>query len=1099
MTTPHPYTFRLRWKHEPHGTCTTTDQTPVLHRVLNIEQWEVGDDVRGVNIPAGATVVAIAEIEGTVTFGSDVLTVVVDSTVEVAVDDIIVEHGNDGYERGDILPTGTTIAQLSAFGAYQLSENALESGTFFFRVGTLEIDEQPQDDRTLVLLNQDGYLCPYNTRAGRTWALQLYGGIPNRVNIGNSAINEGLNVSYSAWSNLDRGGMGAKDAADQSRYRYTLGLYAGDVDKVIIQPEPAQIKLAHGIGTTTADTALITGVTNDEAWAVGEPIFGSTIPADTTILSVDTGADTITLSTGVGVTAGVGVTLSQYQPAHKYSLRQVLSWNNPKRASVAVPGVPDASGIEQGDYPNVGASNSYYYITSLSKSGVESLPTTASDLVTFDDTPATKGALVTWTDSPGAVAYNIYRGPDAGTATTATLIGSVNATFKATWSNGVSYRFRDTWALPISTTTPPAAGDLRTLATTANTPLSLLIYSEDLTETTRIYVGVRDEDGPTGTDTAIGVTYAALKVTKWDDDATNSYSIPGTLQQNAASVYQNRVMLPCQKVDGTLDMLALGYDSADAGIEVKYKSISRFAADRTYADSNRRLWFASGNILYWSSDVLAANAEWTGPIYVGEPHFPIGSLIVYGGTQAEDSALFVGKGDGLFRVLNTESGPGSFAEKVSPLGQPSPYNGCFMVEHRGELYIGSRSQVLRYSLARIDGTDPNADGGLPRVLTGFALDGVSTGRHFYMLYRSPANGLSGMSAATSYQQVLESKEGASWHQIHHSYVWVAEDPGDDPLDNPFDEQAYPATEDAWLGRVLGIVDPIMAGDGTTWLYLAGGAPETATATTSDAGGNQVWKIPVRSGVEALHEVQGYSAAATYAARVEEGAAFMQFPPYTTADTSIKKTWHWVEARQSFETVPTDTAIWFYGTPLRSGEHVHDVTEDDQISAVFSDPDGRFWPPGEEERMFFPGIDDEDQPSRTEWVSEAISLRWLMIADNGVTPVISQIILASSPSNQALRRWTFNIEMALNQMLEQPGGTIYNTTAEMYAAYQQLLEYAKNDKPVVIVDPWGDQAVARVDLNGINAEQWTQVDDVTYYPEATTGTVVVTEFYPLSEE
>jgi hypothetical protein len=407
MTTPHPYTFRLRWKHEPHGTCTTTDQTPVLHRVLNIEQWEVGDDVRGVNIPAGATVVAIAEIEGTVTFGSDVLTVVVDSTVEVAVDDIIVEHGNDGYERGDILPTGTTIAQLSAFGAYQLSENALESGTFFFRVGTLEIDEQPQDDRTLVLLNQDGYLCPYNTRAGRTWALQLYGGIPNRVNIGNSAINEGLNVSYSAWSNLDRGGMGAKDAADQSRYRYTLGLYAGDVDKVIIQPEPAQIKLAHGIGTTTADTALITGVTNDEAWAVGEPIFGSTIPADTTILSVDTGADTITLSTGVGVTAGVGVTLSQYQPAHKYSLRQVLSWNNPKRASVAVPGVPDASGIEQGDYPNVGASNSYYYITSLSKSGVESLPTTASDLVTFDDTPATKGALVTWTDSPGAVAYNI--------------------------------------------------------------------------------------------------------------------------------------------------------------------------------------------------------------------------------------------------------------------------------------------------------------------------------------------------------------------------------------------------------------------------------------------------------------------------------------------------------------------------------------------------------------------------------------------------------------------------------------------------------------------------------------------------------------------
>lgn len=56
-------------------------------------------------------------------------------------------------------------------------------------------------------------------------------------------------------------------------------------------------------GTTTASSAVVTGLSSTAALAVGMSAFGSTLPAGVTIASIDS-ASQVTLSTGTGVTAG---------------------------------------------------------------------------------------------------------------------------------------------------------------------------------------------------------------------------------------------------------------------------------------------------------------------------------------------------------------------------------------------------------------------------------------------------------------------------------------------------------------------------------------------------------------------------------------------------------------------------------------------------------------------------------------------------------------------------------------------------------------------------------------------------------------------------
>lgn len=61
-------------------------------------------------------------------------------------------------------------------------------------------------------------------------------------------------------------------------------------------------------GTTTAGSAVITGLSGTTGLAVGMSAFGSTLPAGVTIASVDS-ATQVTLSTGTGVTAGTGTAM----------------------------------------------------------------------------------------------------------------------------------------------------------------------------------------------------------------------------------------------------------------------------------------------------------------------------------------------------------------------------------------------------------------------------------------------------------------------------------------------------------------------------------------------------------------------------------------------------------------------------------------------------------------------------------------------------------------------------------------------------------------------------------------------------------------------
>jgi microcystin-dependent protein len=61
-------------------------------------------------------------------------------------------------------------------------------------------------------------------------------------------------------------------------------------------------------GTTTAGSAVVTGLSSTANLSVGMFVYGTTIPASATIASIDS-ATQVTLSTGVGVTAGTATAL----------------------------------------------------------------------------------------------------------------------------------------------------------------------------------------------------------------------------------------------------------------------------------------------------------------------------------------------------------------------------------------------------------------------------------------------------------------------------------------------------------------------------------------------------------------------------------------------------------------------------------------------------------------------------------------------------------------------------------------------------------------------------------------------------------------------
>jgi microcystin-dependent protein len=61
-------------------------------------------------------------------------------------------------------------------------------------------------------------------------------------------------------------------------------------------------------GTTTAGSAVVTGLSSTANLAVGMGVFGATMPGSAVIASIDS-ATQVTLNTGVGVTAGTATAL----------------------------------------------------------------------------------------------------------------------------------------------------------------------------------------------------------------------------------------------------------------------------------------------------------------------------------------------------------------------------------------------------------------------------------------------------------------------------------------------------------------------------------------------------------------------------------------------------------------------------------------------------------------------------------------------------------------------------------------------------------------------------------------------------------------------
>lgn len=684
----------------------------------------------------------------------------------------------------------------------------------------------------------------------------------------------------------------------------------------------------------------------------------------------------------------------------------------------------------------------YYAITSVSATGNESAPSTQFSVAPGN---AKNSVRINWSAVPASAKYNVYRGTiNNGTKN---LVGSVTGDATRTSPTGFVYRFVDTGEAPPGSVLSGSAS----AAVTTNVR-RLLVFADDGTMTYLYEVPYVNDK--------LGTAIAPLTVKNVSNaDAT---SLSGKLDANACTIYQNRVYIPTYTDDGTQLNRVLYYDSS-AIVPLQIRDITNGVSARRYvADATRRLWAFIGNAAFHCADPQATNPEWQGPLAVGDPALPITSALVYGGTGASDSATYIAKPDGLFRMLETAEGAGKSFERVTSLGMTDAATGAFLVEHRGELYIGAREQLFRYNLATVDSSEPNKNRGLPSSLRGQYLAAVSSGRHCYVLSVPASNITPGATPQYGYQHVVETEQGEAWHQYVLFQTGVF-------------SETMPSAGDRWAGRCLVLLGAEMTQDERAVLLMSGGD-----------GGNDLVSVPVRLGTERLREAKGYTARAT---------GTLVLPPYYGGAKAIAKNWHWIQVAQHLLTAPNAATLTVDAREMRPSNPAPTLWT--TIGTRTSSATGLFYttPGTYRQYVSFPAVGAT--PGQV-WCSEGIQIRLtLSRGTDGITPVFENAVVTSSETKNTLRRWVYIVDFNQQAGLKNRA-RIYNTHTEMVTAIDALEDFAANMYPWIHTDMLGRESVVRVDVQYVQPEnvleQWNQEDAPQIEWIKMAASVTITELY-----
>jgi hypothetical protein len=452
---------------------------------------------------------------------------------------------------------------------------------------------------------------------------------------------------------------------------------------------------------------------------------------------------------------------------------------------------------------------------------------------------------------------------------------------------------------------------------------------------------------------------------------------------------------------------------------------------------------------------------------VGQNGSYINSALVYGGGQSADSALYIAKPEGLFRILDTESGPSQRAELVMELGVADEHTGQVLVEHRGELYIGVGGEVFRYNLGQIDAASWNKDHGLPVTMDGHTRAAASTGRHLYVMVVPPNNSFLSKALVFGYQQVVETTHGEAWHQVHTSAN--AKVPSTTPLEADASE-TQALTPDRWNGASLEVLSPVATHSSWACLLFAGGE-----------SGNKLYRLPIRIGNEKLREtLLPWGATPTYG-YMPRTVASLILPPFYSSRRLIEKVWHWVQISQKPVTVPDVARMQIYARLIQpavnsaTSSYVGLTANMNGATAAqggylfrsnFFRQEFRYWD------IYNPLVPAANPFGRG--VSDGIDLKFYFSAGNQVGDLRAPAVLldptiAFSEASAALRTWVLNVNIAMLTLLPD-GTTILLTEEQVTDQVARLEAFATNTGAIIVTDPLDQELIVRVDLGPMRVPQ-----------------------------
>lgn len=952
--------------------------------------------------------------------------------------------------------------------------------------------------------------------AGPPWSEEIFGAIPARLSSGDSSVNSGRNVEYTGWDRLDKGGMGAELAADRTRYRYAAGLYCGDMGEIYAQPRERTCVAANGrnstlepstcvlpnaqVGIVAASghtTTQITLNTNDGAgfnvgcWVRVDSLTGA---QQHTRITAKTG-DVLTLSPAIDIT-GISVDWRVLQLAQQ--IKQLLPWMIPATTPDALTAPANIAVTAAGDKRDVsllGANEKWFFVfTKLSPWG-ESL----------------RSGPVMHTIGTTVQAIDIQFGSNSGSESADGVTYAANTRDYAGVTGYVIYGYRGEAADTLASFNKDLLRKVATIGVRSNQQVNTpkprhTFRGETLTEGqppeytagtsatayNKLIAIACDEQWTYFYEVTVGTSSTiALLAPVHDVDDSFFGRIVGTVARDSCTVWNGQLIVPTTNSNGMQAMARLWWDDSKAtDLRFRARGMIGILGHLAYAEGTRRLWRCYKNLLWWSSDPFTGDPVWTGPIAVGTAEHDVKHMLSYGGAKnSSDSALYLTKANGLYRVLDTDLGPSNRAEWITDFGIPDTRYGSPLVEHRGELYIGAGTNMMRYTIGSFDLVGANRDRGLPVSLQGSFTSAVSTNRHLYVAVGHEESSM----AAKYYGQILETEQGEAWHQFWCSVPTNA---------LSFSESAAPDFTEALPGGHLLVVP-------ANWVSNSLG-PVLLHSVTAPA--EQVRWQPLRRAGERLREAPAY---------LPREGGILVLPKYYADSRYIEKVWHWLQLAQSQRTVPTTLcqvrADVELEQPSRTATGWTPVTWNQNIPGgdnnywlitadAFGAPSGYLYS-NHLYRQEITGA-ERQRVMRSEGISLRIKLKQATASDT-IPLVLEEIVLTSSEVSLSLGRWIFSCEMAMQTI--SPRGTTedgvtagreLDTVAEFWAARERLNDFARNSDPLVLTDAGGEEHIVRMDLGRIVPRAWNnnyQSDGTGFVePKSLAFDVTFTELYNIDD-